>query len=68
MSFWTLKNIKDDWLAWRDSYYSLPPDACPRCGEPLQVGWQTDQDSGGKVMMRHCPLGHYSWQGGVRET
>ena len=45
----------------------LPPDACPYCGTPLDVGQQT-QNGGGKLLIRHCPMGDYTYTGGPRLT
>lgn len=65
--YWALKAIADDQRAWARTYYALPPDACPRCGQPLDVGQQS-QPGGGKQQIRHCNAGHYQWTGGQRET
>lgn len=67
MSWWQLKSIADDQRAWERSYYALPPDACPLCGTPLDVGNESQAGSG-KLLIRHCPLGHYEYTGGRRIT
>ncbi len=67
MPWWQLKSIADANRAFIASYYSLPPDSCPNDGTPLEVGSQS-QVGGGKLQMRHCPMGDYVWQGGRRET
>ena len=67
MPYWQLKATADSQRIWNQQYYALPPDACPRCGQPLDVGWRT-REGGGKEMVRHCIDGHYEWTGGVRET
>ena len=67
MPWWQLKSIAEDQRAWVRQYYALPPDACPRCGQPLDIGWRTNA-YGGKDMVRHCDAGHYEWTGGQRET
>ncbi|HZU75958.1 MAG TPA: hypothetical protein VFA70_04285 [Dehalococcoidia bacterium] len=67
MPWFELKAIRDAQRAWEQSYYSLPPDACPFCGEPLDVGRETEP-GGGKLQFRHCNAGHYEWHGGRRLT
>jgi hypothetical protein len=47
------------------NYMSLPPDACPYDGTPLEVGYITVQ-GGAKELRRNCPMGDYSWSGGPR--
>lgn len=68
MPWWQLKNIADDQRAWQRSYYALPPDACPYCGTPLEVGQTSGDQNAGKMMVRHCPMGDYNWTGGTRIT
>ncbi len=65
--WWGLKNILDNQRQFDAQYNALPPDACPYCGSPLQVGQQT-QSGGGRLLLRHCPLGHYTYTGGPRLT
>lgn len=67
MAWWQLKSVADDQRAWERSYYALPPDACPNDGSPLDVGYST-QVGGGKLLIRHCPLGDYTYAGGTRLT
>ena len=68
MAWWQWKSVVDDQRAWARSYYALPPDACPKCGTPLDVG-QESQPGGGKMQLRHCPMGDgYVWTGGTRLT
>jgi hypothetical protein len=65
VSWWEYKSIKDANKIDFAQYYALPPDACPYCGEPLQIGWTTVA-GGGKETSRNCPFGHYNFQGGRR--
>lgn len=67
MSWWQLKNIRDTHKAFVQQYYSLPPDACPNDGTPLEVGFES-QSGGGRLMFRHCPMGEYDYTGGRRLT
>ena len=67
MSWWQIQSIKQTQQLWERSYYALPPDACPRCGQPLDVGYQT-QWLGGQQLIRHCDAGHYTYTSGRRET
>ncbi len=67
MSWWQLANILQANAQEQAAYNALPPDACPFCGTPLQVGRQTEP-GGGKLTIRHCPLGDYEWTGGTRLT
>lgn len=60
------KAIMDNNKMETENYYRLPPDACPKCGQPLTIGWIT-QPGGGKEMQRHCDMGHYTYVGGQRE-
>ena len=65
--YWELSAIKQTHQAWKQAYYALPPDACPICGQPLQVGYET-QAGGGRLLLRHCDAGHYTYQSGRRLT
>jgi hypothetical protein len=67
MSWWELKAIADTHKAWKAAYYALPPDACPNDGTPLEMGYQT-QTGGGRLLLRHCPMGDFVYTGGRRQT
>ena len=67
MSWWELQAIRQTQQAWERSYYALPPDACPYDGTPLDVAYTT-LVGGGRQMVRHCPMGDFTYTGGRRQT